>query len=97
MTVSLSLPIGRYLFLKRSKETYLIDRDYYIKRLLCTGVLCQKPVIGVNFQILGISDGQTLRLTMGHQEVFVTVRVEESSYFTRLGRHSSADSTLSYY
>lgn len=46
----------------------------------------------------GIEDGQTLRISLGgSQEVFVTVRVEESSYFTREGSHvhTKADISLS--
>jgi len=45
----------------------------------------------------GISDGQTLRLTTGNQEVFVTVRVDESDYFTREGYdvHTKANISLS--
>jgi len=46
----------------------------------------------------GISDGQTLRLSLGDgQEVFVTVRVEESDYFRREGQdvHTTASISLS--
>merc|ERR1711973_529196 len=45
----------------------------------------------------GISDGQTLRLSLGNQEVFVTVRVEESEYFTREGYnvHTNANISIS--
>lgn len=45
----------------------------------------------------GIADGQTLRLTLGNQEVFVTVRVEDSDYFTREGYnvHTSANISIS--
>ncbi len=44
----------------------------------------------------GIEDGQTLRISLGgRQEVFVTVRVEESGYFTREGIHVHSDATVS--
>ena len=46
----------------------------------------------------GIADGQTLRLSLGQgQEVFVTVRVEESDYFRREGQdvHTTASISLS--
>ena len=37
----------------------------------------------INCKYLGIQDGQTLRLSLGNQEIFVTVRVEESEYYRR--------------
>lgn len=45
----------------------------------------------------GIDDGQTLRLSLGNREVFVTVRVEESSYFRREGYdiHTNANISIS--
>merc|ERR1719430_2777363 len=46
----------------------------------------------------GIADGQTLRLSLGNgQEVFVTVRVEESDYFRREGQdvHTQASISIS--
>lgn len=46
----------------------------------------------------GITDGQTLRLSLGQgQEVFVTVRVEESEYFRREGQdvHTTAAISIS--
>lgn len=43
----------------------------------------------------GISDGQTLRLTLGSSEVFVTVRVEESEYFRRVGYDVHTDANIS--
>jgi len=45
----------------------------------------------------GIADGQTLRLTVGNQEVFVTVRVDESDYFSRVGNdiHTNANISIS--
>ncbi len=47
----------------------------------------------------GVEDGQTLRLSLdgGTQEVFVTVRVEESAYYRRSGYdvHTDADLSIS--
>nr|ALS04495.1 chaperone protein dnaJ [Acartia pacifica] len=45
----------------------------------------------------GIADGQTLRLSLGSQEVFITVRVEESPYFRREGYdvHTEANISIS--
>jgi len=46
----------------------------------------------------GISDGQTLRMSLGgNQEVFVTVRVEDSDYFRREGYdiHTTASISIS--
>ena len=44
----------------------------------------------------GIEDGQTLRLSIGgNQEIFVTVRVEDSSYFTREGPHVHTNADIS--
>jgi len=45
----------------------------------------------------GIADGQTLRLNVGKQEVFVTVRVNESEYFRREGYdvHTNANISIS--
>jgi len=46
----------------------------------------------------GVADGQTLRLSLGQgQELFVTVRVEESDYFRREGQdvHTTAAISLS--
>ena len=44
----------------------------------------------------GITDGQTLRLSLGGgQEVFVTVRVEESEYFRREGQHVHTTAAIS--
>jgi len=44
----------------------------------------------------GIEDGQTLRISInGVQEVFVTVRVEESGYFRREGIHVHTEADIS--
>lgn len=45
----------------------------------------------------GIQDGQTLRLSLGNQEIFVTVRVEESDYYRREGYdvHTNANISIS--
>lgn len=44
----------------------------------------------------GIENGQTLRISLsGIQEVFVTVRVEESTYFKREGGHVHTDADIS--
>ena len=44
----------------------------------------------------GIEDGQTLRMSVGgNQEIFVTVRVEQSNYFTREGADVHTNATIS--
>jgi len=45
----------------------------------------------------GIEDGQTVRMPVGRKEVFITFRVEKSSYFTRKGAdvHTDADISIS--
>ena len=44
----------------------------------------------------GIEDGQTLRMSIGgNQEIFVTVRVENSGYFRREGVDVHTDATIS--
>ena len=44
----------------------------------------------------GIDDGQTLRLSLGgNQEIFVTVRVEDSDYFRREGPHVHTEADIS--
>jgi len=44
----------------------------------------------------GIQDGQTLRVSVGgNQEIFLTVRVEESDYFTREGPNVHTNATIS--
>jgi len=44
----------------------------------------------------GIEDGQTLRVGVeGNQEIFVTVRVEESGYFSREGADVHTNATIS--
>ncbi|XP_023332094.1 dnaJ homolog subfamily A member 3, mitochondrial [Eurytemora carolleeae] len=43
----------------------------------------------------GISDGQTLRLSLGNQEVFVTVRVQPSDYYRREGYDIHTDANIS--
>ncbi|XP_034245862.1 protein tumorous imaginal discs, mitochondrial-like [Thrips palmi] len=45
----------------------------------------------------GVQDGQTLRMTVGRKELFVTVRVQKSPYFKQQGAdvHTDADISLS--
>ncbi|XP_076638882.1 dnaJ homolog l(2)tid, mitochondrial isoform X1 [Colletes latitarsis] len=45
----------------------------------------------------GIEDGQTIRMTVGNKEVFITFRVEKSKYFRRDGSdiHTDAEISLS--
>ena len=44
----------------------------------------------------GIEDGQTLRMSIGgNEEIFVTVRVEPSTYFRREGADIHTDATIS--
>ena len=44
----------------------------------------------------GIEDGQTLRMSIGgNQEIFVTVRVESSTYFRREGADVHTDASIS--
>lgn len=47
--------------------------------------------------IAGVEDGQTLRMAVGQKEIFVTIRVAESDYFTRDGPdvHTDADISIS--
>jgi len=72
-----------------TKEVEIVDVDRYGSR--------QRKIIKVPVPA-GISDGQTLRLSIGQgREVFVTVRVEESDYFRREGYdvHTTANISLS--
>lgn len=45
----------------------------------------------------GIEDGQTVRMSVGNKEIFVTFRVEKSNYFRRDGAdvHTDADISVS--
>jgi len=43
----------------------------------------------------GIDDGQTLRINVGGEEIFVTVAVQASRYFTREGNDVHTDVTIS--
>ena len=44
----------------------------------------------------GIEDGQTLRMSIGgNKEIFVTVRVEQSTYFRREGFDVHSDAKIS--
>lgn len=44
----------------------------------------------------GIEDGQTVRMSVGNKELFVTFRVEKSDYFKRDGPdvHTEADISI---
>lgn len=46
--------------------------------------------------IVGIEDGQTVRMPIGNKELFVTFRVEKSDYFKRDGAdvHTEADISI---
>lgn len=46
---------------------------------------------------LGIEDGQTVRMSVGSKEIFVTFRVDKSDYFKRDGAdvHTEADISVS--
>lgn len=43
----------------------------------------------------GIEDGQTVRMPVGTKEVFITFRVEKSSYFTRKGSDVYTEASIS--
>jgi len=43
----------------------------------------------------GIEDGQTVRMPVGRKEVFITFRVEKSSYFTRKGSDVHTEASIS--
>ena len=43
----------------------------------------------------GIEDGQTVRMPVGSKEVFITFRVEKSSYFTRKGADVHTEAAIS--
>lgn len=43
----------------------------------------------------GVEDGQTVRMAVGNNEVFVTFKVESSSYFRRDGPDVHTDCTVS--
>ena len=45
--------------------------------------------------VAGIDDGQTLRINVGGEEIFVTVAVQASRYFTREGNDVHTDVTIS--
>jgi len=47
--------------------------------------------------VAGVEDGQTIRMSIGRKELFVTIRVEESKYFKRSGAdvHTEAGISLS--
>jgi len=73
-----------------SKEIEVLEADNF-------GRLVGKRKLGVPVPA-GISDGQTLRMSLGQRrEVFVTVRVEESDYFRREGNniHTTANISIS--
>jgi len=73
-----------------TKEIEVLEADNF-------GRLIGKRRLGVPVPA-GISDGQTLRMSMGQgREVFVTVRVEESDYFRRSGCdvHTTANISIS--
>lgn len=50
-----------------------------------------------HLNILGIEDGQTVRMPLGKKELFVTFRVEKSDYFRRDGAdvHTEAEISVS--
>ena len=47
--------------------------------------------------IIGVQDGQTLRMAVGKKELFVTIRVQKSPYFRQEGAdvHTEAEISLS--
>lgn len=47
------------------------------------------------FNITGIEDGQTVRMSVGDKELFVTFRVEKSDYFRRDGADVHTDTDIS--
>lgn len=60
---------------------------------MCKQVQRKKVVVPVP---AGVEDGQTVRMAVGsNNEVFVTFKVEESSYFKRDGPDVHTDCTVS--
>lgn len=47
------------------------------------------------FVILGIEDGQTIRILVNRNEVFVTFKVEKSDYFRRDGSDIHTEAKIS--
>lgn len=43
----------------------------------------------------GVEDGQTVRMAVGNNEIFVTFKVEKSNYFRRDGPDVHTDCTVS--
>ena len=58
------------------------------------GQTIQRKTVAVNIPA-GIEDGQSMRLTVGKQEVFVTFRVSKSNYFRRDGPDIHTDADIS--
>lgn len=44
----------------------------------------------------GVEDGQTVRMSVGNSEIFVTFKVERSEYFRRDGPDVHTDCTVSF-
>ena len=54
-----------------------------------------EKIIIIIWKFPGVEDGQTVRMTLGKREVFITFRIEKSSYFRRDGCDIHTDATIS--
>ncbi|XP_049826169.1 protein tumorous imaginal discs, mitochondrial-like isoform X2 [Aethina tumida] len=92
--------VTRGPFIMRSTCRYCQGSRMYIKHK-CTecagkGQTVQRKKISVPVPA-GIEDGQTVRMSVGNKELFVTFRVDKSDYFKRDGAdvHTEADISVS--
>lgn len=66
---------------------------YITKIILCKQVQRKKVIVPVP---AGVEDGQTVRMAVGsNNEIFVTFKVEKSSYFKRDGPDVHTDCCVS--
>ena len=76
---------------KKSQSPFRQVRSIIFQQLSLTCVILKiGPLI-----ILGVEDGQTVRMPVGKKEVFITFRVEKSDYFRRDGADVHSDTTIS--
>lgn len=90
--------VSRGPFIMRSTCRYCQGSRMYIKHK-CTecqgkGSTVQRRKVTVPVPA-GIQDGQTIRMSVGRKELFVTFRVEESKYFKRDGADVYTDVDIS--
>ncbi|KAL3267021.1 hypothetical protein HHI36_011166 [Cryptolaemus montrouzieri] len=90
--------VTRGPFIMRSTCRYCQGTRMYIKHKCteCEGkgstVQRKKVVVPVP---AGIQDGQTVRMSVGNKELFITFRVEKSKYFTRDGADVYTEADIS--